>query len=117
MEACLALPFVFLTMGFGLDLVRRVQLQMAFHHAACVGARHLVLEGTAGVDRAVRRALRTFGGDTSGAVAGATITPSRAPGYAAIRLHFRYPQFSVFPWRDKNKHHFEVSESCSFPTG
>ena len=116
-ETVFALTFVLLSLGFGLDVVRRAQLQMAFHHAACVGARHLVLRGGDNLEQPVREALRLFGANSSGAATGATISAKREPRKGEVTLYYRYRQFFTFPWRGVTKHHEEVSESCSFPIG
>jgi len=101
-----------------LDLIRKTQYELLFHHASFLWVRYRALgSGEREAKKAILRFLRTALDRDGGEKIQKRLEIQTNPTEYGVeaRLHYRYPLLLSFPWRGQTKHHFEVTKTCTFP--
>jgi hypothetical protein len=117
LEGALALCLALLSLGLCLELTRRAEYEVLFHHAAFLGVRNLTLgEGK----RKTEQQLQSFfAASLDESSARRVLHHLRFDQHeqlepCEVKLQFRYPAFYRFRMPGYWKHHFELTKSCSF---
>lgn len=111
-EAVLTLIPMSLFCCLVLEMARRPWFEVAAHWTSFVLAREALVLGPF---RAQSKAKQTLNKllkpiKTDGMTADAELFAD----HWRSRVWIRYPAFARFPWKNKSKHHFEVTKRCTF---